>query len=172
VAMLVPLVQFDVGSLGPRTTLALLAWVPFAVYGAVPDTEEITAVAVALAVLAAGHLSGSRQISAAGLGALAALVVWAAAVGARGREAAFVTVACFGVLALGPVVSWLKRRVEWRSASGLALALAHVMGGVVVARWAGLGRDVGAASLRALAVGALVAIVGGLAIAASPAAET
>ncbi len=168
VVVVVISVESAVGVFGSRPTLVLLAWVPVAVYAAVPDTEEITAVGFALGVLAVGHLWGGRNVSTVGLAGFGALIVWASAVGARGREAAFVTVACFAVLVLAPVAHRLRRSIQWRTPAGLSLTLLHVFAGLLVARWAGLGRDVGDAATRAVLVSAIVLGVGTALIVVSP----
>lgn len=172
VVVVVVSVESAVGVFGSRPTLGLLAWVPVAVYAAVPDTEEITAVGFALGVLAVGHFWGGRNVSTVGLAGFGALIVWASAVGARGREAAFVTVACLAVLVLAPVAHWLRRSIQWRSPAGLTLSLLHALAGLLVARWAGLGRDVGVAATRAVIVSAIVLVVGTALIVMSPGTDT
>ena len=138
---------------GPAPALALLAWVPVAAYGAVPDTEQITVVAVAMAATAAVVLVTRETPGAAGTAGFVGLVVWAIGAGAAGREAAAIgALGCFGVLFAGPVAGLARRTVRWSSARGALLVGLHLACGVGAARYAGLEQTAGSALWRVIVV--------------------
>lgn len=154
---------------GQLGTAFLLVSVPFTVYGSVPDTEQITGVAVALAIVVIGVALGPLQVTDRGLHAFAALTVWATAAGALGRHASMVgSLACFGFLLTGWLWWAFRRRLLWRAWIAVPILPLQVLAGVVAARWAGLGSDVEVAAQRALLVAAGVGVVALLAVLLSP----
>lgn len=138
---------------GPAPTLALLAWVPVAAYGAVPDTEQVTVVAVALVATAAVLVVTKETPGAGGTAGFVGLVVWAIGAGAAGREAAAIgALGCFGVLLAGPVARLTRHKVTWSSGRGALLVGLHLACGVAAARYAGLEQTAGDALWRVMAV--------------------
>jgi len=137
----------------PGPTMALLAWVPIAAYGAVPDTEQVTVVAIVVCAVAAGAALAGTRPTPAGTAALVGLVIWAIGVGATGRGAAAIgAYACFGVLWLGPFARMARAHIRWTSSSGIILGLIHVACGVAAARFAGLETSVASATWRVAVV--------------------
>ncbi|MFN3218075.1 MAG: hypothetical protein ACE367_16385 [Acidimicrobiales bacterium] len=140
--------------LGPGFAWLLVALGAGAVYGAAPDTEQITVVAAALGVASLVILAWPDR-AAPGVftvAVAAALVVWAAAAGSGGRPAAFVSapgaIAGLAVLA----VAWGARTpITWRSGNGVVLAAIHAATAVVVARTGGVADDVAPAAVMAAA---------------------
>lgn len=145
-------------TMGDRTTYALVAWVPASAYLAVPDTEEVTAVAVAAGLVGVAVLWRDVAVRAGGIDALVVWVVWAAMTGARGREASIVVVGAAATLLVAPVLVAAQRRVRWGLPSAVGVALVAWLGGVVLPRWAGLGPDVGAAVARSAVVAIAMAV--------------
>ncbi|MGI9577630.1 MAG: hypothetical protein ACR2OH_05495 [Microthrixaceae bacterium] len=138
---------------GSAATLAMLAWVPIAAYGAVPDTEHVTVVGVAVAVVALAELVAGGRPSAAGTAAFVGLIVWSIGAGAAGREAAAIgALGCFALLLLGPVARLTGRSVRWLSVSGVSLAALHAVTAVVAARFAGLEQGAATAAWKLLVV--------------------
>ncbi len=169
VVVAIPMVETGRRAFGPKPLLLMLAWVPIAIYAAVPDTEQITTVAVALAVVAVGQVAFGRDPSRGGLAAFVALIVWATSVGAHGRDAAIVgALGCFAVLILGPFLRLLRRRIRWWSPVGVAMAALHLGGAVAAARLAGIRHDMGDATTRTAVVTGLVLLVGEFLVWASP----
>jgi len=156
------------GVVGADVVLVMVAVGAAAVYGAVPDTEQITVVAVALLTAAgavvvsgfAGRIGAQAWCGRATVAVAAALVTWAAAAGAGGRPAAFVSVG--GALAVLVVVSLTPAAagVRWWSPAGVVLVGVHAAVAVGVARTGGVAEDVAPAVVMA-AVGC---VVGGAAL--------
>ena len=165
-AVVVMVLAAVIGWLGAHRLGRGFAWLLVAlgagaVYGAVPDTEQITVVAAALGVAAVAILAWATraQPGAFTVGVAAALVVWAAAAGSGGRPAAFVSApgALAGMAVL--TLAWGSRGpVAWRSGTGVVLAAIHATTAVVVARTGG-----GADDVTPAAVMAAVAIAAGAA---------
>lgn len=169
VIVAIPMVETGRRGFGPFPLLLMLAWVPIAIYVAVPDTEQITTVAVALAVVALGQVVGGREPSPGGVAAFVALTVWASSVGAHGRDAAIVgALGCFAVLILGPFLRLVRRCIKWWSPVGVAMAALHLGGAVAAARVAGIRHDMGDAVTRTAVVTGLVLLVGELLVWRSP----
>lgn len=141
--------------LGPGFAWVLVAAGAVPVYGAVPDTEQITVVAAALAVAAlvilvwpTAAVPGAFTVAVA-----AALVVWAAAAGSGGRPAAFVSAAgALAGLAVVTLVRGTRGPIGVWSAPGVALIV--ITGGIslMVARTGGIADDVAPAIVMAAAV--------------------
>jgi hypothetical protein len=154
---------------GSRATLAMVASMAAVAYLAVPDTEEVTAVAAALGIVAAATALAGIRPKASAVDAAVVATVWAVMTGARGREASVVVLAAAMLLLIAPL-AWLGvKRVQWRTPTGTILALLHLAGGVAVARYAGLGSDVSESVIRAVLVtvpvtllGAILLVVGGV----------
>lgn len=149
--------------LGPGFAWLLVTLGAGAVYGAVPDTEQITVVAAALGVAALAILVWpTRAVPGAFTVAVAAaLVVWAAAAGSGGRPAAFVSApGAIAGLAVLSLVWGARGPVAWRSGTGAALAAIHAATAVVVARTGGVADD----AAPAVAMAAAVIAVGGAAM--------
>jgi hypothetical protein len=122
----------------------LYAVTAFGVFAAVPDTEEAAALlgASVAAALAAWPL-GRACLGRAGAGGATALLVWVAAVGARGRQPAIVgAVACLGLLVALPAGRWLGRRWLGRPSRAVLrpvpLLVAHTAVVAVASRVAGV----------------------------------
>jgi hypothetical protein len=149
--------------LGPGFAWLLVALGVGAIYGAVPDTEQITVVASALGVAALAILVWpTRAVPGAFTVAVAAaLVVWAAAAGSGGRPAAFVSApgALAGLAVL--TLAWGSRgAIAWRTGTGVVLAAIHAATAVAVARTGGVADDVAPAIVMA----AVAVAVGGAAM--------
>jgi hypothetical protein len=140
--------------LGPGFAWLLVALGAGAIYGAVPDTEQITVVATALGVAALAIVVWpTRAVPGAFTVAVAAaLVVWAAAAGSGGRPAAFVSApgALAGLAVL--TMAWGSRgAVAWRSGIGAVVLAIHAAIAVAVARTGGIADDVAPAVVMAAA---------------------
>jgi hypothetical protein len=98
----------------PRLTGLCIAIAAAGVLVTVPDTEAARALAGAAGISVLVGLAPDLRPSPAGTAAFAGVLTWNAGVGGWPRDGAVVGgVACFGVLALGPVVrfarsSWLR----------------------------------------------------------------
>lgn len=147
-------------ALGSSVTLSLVTLSGLGIWAAVPDTEQAALVVSALLPLTAAAIwsrhaeVGVRPPLTWGVGGLAALLWWAAAVGSRGRPPALGgAAATVGVLVLGPW--WLRRA---RSMSLPWAVAVHVPVVAVAARVAGVSDDaafawaVGAAAVATAAV--------------------
>jgi hypothetical protein len=134
----------DAGWSATRVVPALYVVTAAGVFAAVPDTEE-AAVLLGAAVppaLAAWPL-GRARLGPGGAGAAAALLVWVAAVGGRGRQPSIVgAVACLGLLATLPAGRWLARRWTGRPDRAVAhpvtLLVTHMAVVAVASRVAGV----------------------------------
>ena len=166
-AMLVT--AFDDAWQDEAPSLTLLAVSALGMYATVPDTETIGgALGVVLPFLVLGWPLRVATLSRPGAAATVAMLVWAGAVGARGRPASIVgLVVCLGLLASTPAGDALFPRAgtrcrRWsRQSLILAMVTSHVL--LVIAA----SRVVGKVSDPALAaVGGAVVAVGAVCIGA------
>lgn len=149
-------------ALGSSVTLSLVTFSGLGIWAAVPDTEQAALVVSALVPLTAAAI-WSRKAEARvppqltwGVGALAALLWWAGAVGSRGRPPALGgAAATVGVLVLGPW--WLRRARSMTLPWALAV---HVPVVAVAARVAGVS-DATAFAWAVGAAGVVMAAVAG-----------
>jgi hypothetical protein len=134
------------------------------VYGCVPDTEEaLVLLVVALGAAVVSCLPRFRRLGAAGATACVGVLVWIAALDARGRPSAFVgAVTALGLLLWEPlgvyVRAWTGRRprVSGRGAQ-VVIIVGHAALAAYASRVVGLTHAVGTALVLAVP-GALVGI--------------
>jgi hypothetical protein len=161
---------------GPAgVTPALYAISAAGVFACVPDTEQAAALlGASLPLAVSGWPLGRARLGPPGAAAATALLIWVAAVGGRGREAAIIgAVGCLGLLATLPAGRWLAGRIDGRLATlrrpgAHALALVLVQLAVVTAasRIAGVSADIEVAAV-VTAVTLLVALAASVLLAAS-----
>jgi hypothetical protein len=148
---------------------ALYAITAAGVFAAVPDTEQAaTLLGASLPMALCGWPLGHAHLGPTGAGAAAALLVWVAAVGGRGREPSIVgAIACLGLLVTLPAGRWLGGRAghydavgRCRHAAALVVCV-HLAVVAVASRVAGVTTDLHVAvpvatvtMLAALATGA------------------
>jgi hypothetical protein len=130
-------------------TPVLYAVAAAGVFAAVPDTEQAAALLGASVPLAVrGWPLGRARLGPPGAGAAAALLLWVAAVGGRGREPSIVgAVGCLGLLLTLPAGRWLAGRTGRLRAARrprrhvLTLVLVHLLVVAVSSRVAGVSPD-------------------------------
>ena len=142
--------------------LTLLAVTAIGIYATVPDTEQVAAaLGVALPLVVLGWPVRLATLGRPGAAAAVAMLVWAGAVGARGRPASIVgLVACLGLLAATPVGEVLfpraGTRLEGRGRRSLILVMvtSHVLLVIAASRVVGKVSD----PVLAAVIGAVVAL--------------
>ncbi|HET8621191.1 MAG TPA: hypothetical protein VFM27_19625 [Acidimicrobiales bacterium] len=163
----------DVGYGPVGLTPVLYAVSAAGVFAAVPDTEQAAALLGASVPLAVrGWPLGRGRLGPPGAGAAAALLLWVAAVGGRGREPSIVgAVGCLGLLLTLPAGQWLAGRAGRLRAAGrsrrhvLPLVLVHLVAVAVASRVAGVSSDLRFASVVTAAI-LLVALAASVLLAA------
>jgi hypothetical protein len=150
------LLSRDFDETSPRLTGVCLAVAAVGVYATVPDTEAARALVGAAGVSALLGLASDLRPSPVGSSAVAGVIAWNVGVGGWPRPGAVVGgVACVGVLALGPLLRWVRTPPA-------SIVAVHVVLVAIVARVAGLReRAVAAAVIAALAyLGATLVLLG------------
>ena len=151
--------------LGP----VLIAATAFAMYTALPDTEQIIAVAgAALPIALLGAPLPLASLGTPGAASCVGLLAWVAAIGGRARPGSFVgAAACLGVMLVEPPVrralqrSWHLRPLEPLSARTMLIVVLHLGLIAGTSRAAGLetsGAESGALAAIALAGGAIAVV--------------
>jgi len=159
VAAVGPLLSVAYRRAGLALTLILIGGTAIGVYVNVPDTEQIALIAPGLALLGGGALvlAPLRRTSVwfGSLATVGALVMWAGAVGARGRPASYVAViGALGVLVAEPVAARVRPGTD---SHPVVQVMVHAVAVLVVSRVASE-RSVGSA-LVIVAIAWLAAII-------------
>lgn len=148
--------------------LTLLVVTAVGMYATVPDTESLAAaLGVVLPFLVLGWPFRLATLGRPGAAAAVAVLVWAGAIGARGRPASIIGLtACLGLLVAAPVGAILlpragARRRNWpRQSLILAMVASHVLLVITAARAVGKLSEPALAAVTGAVVGIAAVLIG------------
>ena len=145
---------------GATPALALVTWIPLAAYLATPDTESVTVVGAAFAVVTFVVALRQVDVSVGAIDAVAVVAVAAIVSDGVERDASYVVLSAAAPLLHAAALELLGRRVVWRPVPAAVFVVLHLLVGVAAARWAALGASwsVNAGRAGVLIVGAVVAV--------------
>lgn len=161
-ALVLALALFELGrTQRPHTVLILVAGSVTGVYINVPDTEQASIIAAGLVVMAVVFVLADwirrDRLALVPVATLAALVVAAAAMGARGRPSSFVGVlGALSLLAIEPLVARVR---GGKSVHPIVLVLLHAGVVLVSSRFADRFGDWGDTTVIAAVVGAAALVL-------------